>query len=180
MKGKLGSDSKGFTAAMKDIDLITQMIIDDERLCKMVHYTTSDALLKDALTGEQKVELIKNERITAVPVMRMSENDEMKNFIMLGFGSFFPSQNSAFMDVTLTIDILCHVDNWKVKNKSGEVLYRPYAIAEIIYNRLKNSKLTGIGYTQFTGADTLILATNPDYAGLTLSFVCTNLENINI
>lgn len=176
MKGKLGSNHKGFAAAMKDIDKITQMIMEDERLCRLMYYTDKDALKKENLTAEQKIELINENQITAVPVMKMHNEDEVKNFIFLGFGSFLPSNNPAFMDVTLSIDIMCHVDNWKVVDHSGEVLYRPYAIAELIYERLKGSKLTGIGYPQFTGADTLILGTNPDYSGLTLSYVCVNFD----
>lgn len=173
----LGEKKYGFSAAMKDLDIITQRMMDDEALCRLLYHKGDTALAEPALTAEEKIKLIEDHSISTVPVLRVDEKNTVRNFIVLGFDNFMPSGNPEFVDVILSIDILCHVDNWKVYDRKGALHYRPYALAEIIYDLLYDRKLTGIGKPQFAGATSLVLTTNPDYAGITLQFVCTNAAN---
>ena len=165
----------GFNAVSADLDAIIQKILDDEVLGKLLYYTTEDALSRPALTTEQKEEILTKEFITGIPRMRVDKDNFLKNYIFVGFDYFTPNGNNPhYMDSTLMVDVVCHLDNWKVIDKKGQLAYRPYLMSERLNAMIDEKKFNGIGLVHLINAKSIILTTNPDYAGLTLQYSFIN------
>ena len=70
------------------------------------------------------------------------------NYILINFDNFTPSENPEFRDNTIEFDIICHFDQWKLK----DFQLRPYRIAAELDSMLDKKHLTGIGQINFIGA----------------------------
>ena len=109
-------------------------------------------------------ELIEGNYITLVPKLKFKEHDETKNYIIITFDNFIPTDNPEFRDCIVSFDIICHTDYWDL----GNYALRPLKIAGIIDGILDDCKLSGIGTFQFIGLNQLIL--NEELSGYTLMF----------
>ena len=67
-------------------------------------------------------------------------------------------------DTIVTFDIICHFDQWQLK----DFQLRPYRIAAEIDSMFNNQHLTGIGELHFVGANQIIF--NDEFAGLSLMY----------
>lgn len=151
-----------FLAVDKNLSLIVNKFLENQRLCKLLHYTQKDCLKAPDLTIEEKLSLLNNE-IKIIPYLPIE--GECPNYILITFNQFFPnSLNPEFRDFNIKIDIICHPDHWNL----GDFALRPYKIAGEIDSLLDNQKLTGIGKVEFMGADDLLL--NEQLCGLTLIY----------
>ena len=150
-----------FLTMEKDMGTIVDLIMRNERLQKLLYYTTPDCLLKSALTQEQKLELFKN-NIKTVPKLYVDSG--VLNYIVINFDIFTPSENPEFRDNMIEFDIICHFDQWQLKDFS----LRPYKIAAEIDSMLNHTKLTGIGELEFVGANQMVLT--DEFAGLCLMY----------
>jgi hypothetical protein len=72
--------------------------------------------------------------------------------------------NPEFRDNIVEFDIICHFDQWKLK----DFQLRPYKIAAEIDSMFDEKHLTGIGKLKFLGANQMILT--DEYAGLCLMY----------
>ena len=161
----------GFKAIPKDLTSIAQKLIQKDDLCKLLFYTTKDAYNKDVLTSDQKEKLLKEEYIQIIPRVQLNEENKIQNYIVLNFDSFNANAtNDMYFDGLFMVDILCHIDNWKINNKFGDLELRPYSIAQIIFEICDTQKFSGIGKMQFYAAKQTILASDTDYCGLSLTF----------
>ena len=77
-------------------------------------------------------ELIEGNYISLVPLVKMKEHEESKNYIIISFDSFGPSENSEFRDCIISFDIYCHIDFWDL----GNYALRPFKIAGMCINEL--------------------------------------------
>jgi hypothetical protein len=161
----------GFKAIPKDLTSIAQKLIQKDDLCKLLFYTTKDAYNKDVLTSDQKEKLLEEEYIQIIPRVQLNEENKIQNYIVLNFDSFNANAtNDMYFDGLFMVDILCHIDNWKINNKFGDLELRPYSIAQIILEICDTQKFSGIGKMQFYTAKQTILASDTDYCGLSLTF----------
>lgn len=152
-----------FLSIEKDLEIITNKMLDNPRLKRLLYYTTPNALSQPSLDEDQSLEVFKK-NIKIVPKLYI--DNSVLNYIIVGFDNFFTNDtNPEFRDNTISFDIICHFDQWKL-DKSFQL--RPYRIAAEIDTMLNNQKLTGIGLLQFLGASTLIL--NDEFAGVTLTY----------
>lgn len=156
-----------FLSIDKDIDIITNRILKNDRLQKLLFYTTPDALTRPNLSQAELVGLF-DKNIKTVP--KLYVDGSVLNYIILSFDNFTPSGNPEFRDNLVSFDIICHFDQWKLRGSE----LRPYRIAAEIDTMLNNSRLTGIGKLQFVGCNQLLL--NEEFAGLSLVYAATHGE----
>ena len=134
----------------------------NNRLKNLLYYTSKDALDKPKLSDEQTIELFgKNIRI----IPKLPLETEVLNYIIVSFDNYTPNMtNPEFRDNIIEFDIICHFDQWNLK----DFQLRPYKIAAEIDSMFNEKKLTGIGTLQFLGANQMILT--DQYAGLCLMY----------
>lgn len=150
-----------FLSINKDMRLIVDKVLSNDRLCKLLYYTTRDALEKEKLTDDQKLKLFgKNLKI----VPKLYVDNSTLNYIFIKFDNFFESSNPEFRNNTIEFDIVCHFDQWQM----ADFNLRPYRIAAELDSMLDNQKLTGIGLLQFLGAKHINI--NDEFAGVCLMY----------
>lgn len=150
-----------FLSVNKDMRLLVDKFLSNDRLCKLLHYTDRDALEHKKLTDEEKIALFGKE-IKTVPKLYVDKS--VLNYIIISFDNFIESGNPEFRDNIIEFDIICHFDQWQLRDFN----LRPYRIAAEIDSMLDNQRLTGIGLIEFLGANQIIL--NDEFAGLCLMY----------
>lgn len=157
-----------FLSIEKDMDIIIRGIMKNERLKKLLFYTTSDALDKPNLTAEQTKKVIKN-NIKTVPKIQIDEKE--MNYIIISFDNFLPNlTNPEFRDNTISFDIVCHFDQWQLEDYQ----LRPYRIAAELDTMFNDNRLTGIGKLEFSSASQTILT--DEFAGVSLTYIAIHGE----
>ncbi len=151
-----------FLSVDKDMGIITKQLLGNPRLKRLLYYTTKDALYQPDLTDEQSIELF-GKNIRNVP--KLYVDGSVLNYIIINFDNFIPNRtNPEFRDNVIEFDIICHYDQWTLQ----DFQLRPYRIAAEIDSMFDGKHLTGIGKTEFIGANQVILT--DEFAGLCLMF----------
>lgn len=156
-----------FLSTEKDMDLIIGKMIKNERLKRLLHYTTRDALKRKNLTEEETYGLF-GKNIKTVP--KIIVDNTVLNYIIISFDNFTPSGNPEFRDNIIEFDIICHFDQWQLE----DFALRPYKIAAEIDSMFNGQHLTGIGELNFLGANQIILT--DEFAGLCLMYQAVHGE----
>lgn len=152
-----------FLSLEKDMGLIVDMIMKNDRLKKMLYYTTKDCLDKPKLTDQETISLF-GKQIKTIPKIFVDES--VLNYIIISFDNFMSNQtNPQFRNNIIEFDIICHFDQWQMKDFE----LRPYRIAAEIDSMFNNKRLTGIGDIEFLGASQMILT--DEYAGICLTYL---------
>ena len=160
--------SSSFLSVEKDLGIITDAMLRNKNLKKLLYHTTPRALSMSPLTEEQSVELI-GKNIKIVPKLYI--DGSVLNYIIISFDNFTLNQeNPEFRDNIITFDIVCHLDQWQLE----DFKLRPYRIAAEIDTMFNNQHLTGIGKLLFLGMNQIIL--NEEFAGLTLMYAAIHGE----
>lgn len=151
-----------FLSVEKDLSILTDLFLRNNRLKKLLYYTTRDAMNRPNLTDEQTYDLF-GKQIKIVPKQEI--DTEMLNYVQIGFDNFTRNvTNPQFRDNIITFDIICHFDQWPLK----DFQLRPYRIAAEIDSMINERHLTGIGTLHFLGASQLI--SNEEYGSITLVY----------
>lgn len=151
-----------FLSTEKDMSIIVNMIMKNDRLKKMLHYTSRDCLSKPNLSQDESLALF-GKNIKIVP--KLYVDGSVLNYIIVSFDNFTQNgTNPEFRDNIVEFDIICHFDQWHMKDFE----LRPYKIAAELDSMFNNKHLTGIGELQFLGANQMILT--DEYAGLCVMY----------
>ena len=151
-----------FLSVDKDMSIITDYLMKNDRLKKLLHYTTKDCLDRPKLTDDETLELF-GKNIKIVP--KLYVDNSVLNYIIVSFDNFTINRtNPEFRDNIIEFDIICHFDQWQLK----DFQLRPYKIAAEIDSMLDGQRLTGIGKLEFLGANQMIVT--DEYAGLCLMY----------
>ena len=151
-----------FLSAEKDMNIIVDRIMKNDRLKKMLHYTSRDCLDKPALTEDETVDLF-GKQIKIVP--KLYVDGSVLNYMIISFDNFTRNAtNPEFRDNIIEFDIICHFDQWHMKDFE----LRPYKIAAELDSMFNEQHLTGIGTLKFLGANQMILT--DEYAGLCVMY----------
>ena len=163
MKKEIYSYPKSsFLSTEKDMGIIVNMIMKNERLKKMLYYTTRDCLSKPNLSEDESLDLF-GKNIKIVP--KLYVDGSVLNYIIVSFDNFTQNgTNPEFRDNIIEFDIICHFDQWHMKDFE----LRPYKIAAELDSMFNGKHLTGIGELQFLGANQMILT--DEYAGLCVMY----------
>ena len=151
-----------FLSTEKDMNIIVDMIMKNDRLKKMLYYTTKDCMSKPKLTEDETLDLF-GKQIKIVP--KLTVDGSVLNYIIISFDNFLSNRtNPEFRDNIVEFDIICHFDQWHMKDFE----LRPYKIAAEIDSMFNDRHLTGIGKLEFLGANQMVLT--DEYAGLCLMY----------
>lgn len=151
-----------FLSIEKDMHLITNMMLRNPRLSKLLYYNSPDCLDRPAVPEDKVYELF-GKNIKIVP--RLYVDNSVLNYIIINFDNFTPNMtNPEFRDNIIEFDIICHFDQWKLK----DFQLRPYKIAAEIDSMFDEKHLTGIGKLKFLGANQMILT--DEFAGICLMY----------
>ena len=166
--------TSSFISIEKDMGIIVDMMLKNDRLKKLLYYTTKDALKKSPLTEDESLALLGEGdgygHIRMVPKLYVDK--DVLNYIIISFDNFVPNMtNPEFRDNVISFDIICHFDQWQMENFQ----LRPYKIAAEIDTLFNNRHLSGIGELQFLGANQLLI--NDEFAGLTLMYAAVHGED---
>lgn len=155
-----------FLSVEKDMNLIIEKILKNDNLKKLLYYTSKDCLSRPNLNDDQSLSLF-GKQIKMVPKIYIDQ--AVMPYLTITFLNFTPNgENPEFRNNLIEFDIVCHFDQWHLK----DFQLRPYRIAAEIDSMFNNQKLTGIGTLQFTGAQQMML--NDEYAGLCLLYTATH------
>ena len=151
-----------FLSIQKDLNIITKKMMKNTRLQKLLYYTTPDALNREDIAPAEVYELFRK-NIKIIPKLYI--DGSLLSYIIISFDNFTPNAtNTEFRDNIISFDIICHFDQWDLK----DFQLRPYMIAAEIDSMLDKKHLTGIGELEFLGANQLVL--NDEYAGVSLMY----------
>ena len=151
-----------FLSIEKDMHLITNMMLRNPRLSKLLYYNSPDCLDRPAVPEDKVYELF-GKNIKIVP--KLYVDNSVLNYIIINFDNFTPNMtNPEFRDNIIEFDIICHFDQWKLK----DFQLRPYKIAAEIDSMFDEKHLTGIGKLKFLGANQMILT--DEFAGVCLMY----------
>ena len=151
-----------FLSAEKDMAMIVNYIMKNDRLKKLLYHTSRDCLDRPKLTEDQTIELF-GKNIKLVP--KLYVDGSVLNYIIVNFDNFTPNAtNPEFRDNIIEFDIICHFDQWQLK----DFALRPYKIAAELDSMLNEQHLTGIGTLKFLGANQMILT--DEFAGLCVMY----------
>ena len=144
------------------MNLIVDMIFKNDRLKKLLYYTTKDCMNQPNLNDDETLSLF-GKQIKLVP--KLYVDGSVLNYIIINFDNFTRNAtNPEFRDNIIEFDIICHFDQWQMK----DFQLRPYKIAAEIDTMFNDKHLTGIGKLEFLGANQMILT--DEYAGLCLMY----------
>ena len=157
-----------FLSTEKDMNIIIDRIMKNDRLKKMLYYTTRDCLDRPRVTDDQALEMF-GKNIKIVP--KLYVDGSVLNYIIISFDNFVENrENPEFRDNIIEFDIICHFDQWHMK----DFALRPYKIAAELDTMFDEQRLTGIGKLEFLGASQIILT--DEYAGLCLMYAAIHGE----
>lgn len=159
---KYSYPKSSFLSTEKDMSIIVNMIMKNDRLKNMLYYTTKDCLSKPRLTEDQTLDLF-GKQIKTVPKLVVDKS--VLNYMIISFDNFVSNANNPeFRDNIVEFDIICHFDQWQMKDFE----LRPYKIAAEIDSMFNDKHLTGIGTLEFMGANQMILT--DEFAGICLIY----------
>ena len=148
--------------------IIVDHIMKNDRLKKMLYYTSKDCLSRPKLTEDETYSLF-GKQIKIVP--KLYVDGSVLNYIIVSFDNFTGNRNNPeFRDNIIEFDIICHFDQWHMKDFE----LRPYKIAAELDSMFNGQRLTGIGELEFLGANQMILT--DEYAGLCLIYAAIHGE----
>ena len=151
-----------FLSVEKDTSIIVNKLLTNNRLKKLLYYSSRDALHKDNLTEQQTIDLMQN-YIKLVP--KLPVDSDVRAYIVLTFDTFTQNLNNPeFRDNFIYFDIICHYDQWQLE----DFQLRPFRIAAEIDTMINKKHLTGIGELEFVGASKITVP--EEFGGLTLVY----------
>ena len=152
-----------FLAQEKDMRIIVDRMAANQRLRKLLYYTTPDALKKPEVSDQNFAKMF-GKNIRNLPKLYIDK--DVLNYIVISFDNFAPNgDNPEFRDNTIEFDIICHYNQWQL---ADSFQLRPYRIAAELDSMLDKKHLTGIGQLNFIGAQQIILT--DEFAGLCLLY----------
>ena len=156
-----------FLSVEKDMSIVVDYLFKNNKLKKLLYYTTKDCLTQPNLTDDETLSMF-GKQIKMIPKLQV--DGEVLNYIIVSFDNFTPNENTEFRDNIIEFDIICHFDQWQM----NDFQLRPYRIAADLDTMFNNKHLTGIGTLKFLGANQMILT--DEFAGLCLMYSATHGE----
>lgn len=151
-----------FLAIDKDMELLVNHFLKNDRLLKLLYYDTPNALSQPQVPQDKALAMF-GKQIKIVPKLKVDQPEFC--YIIISFDNFTPNMtNPEFRDNIVSFDIVCHFDQWNL----GDFALRPYKIAAEIDSMFNKKRLTGIGTVDFIGANQIVLS--DEFAGLTLMY----------
>lgn len=158
-----------FLSMEKDLGQMADLFLRNQRLKKLLHYTTPDALSRNPLTDEETYALF-GKQIQIIP--KMTIDKDVVNQVIILFDDFQANPtNPQFRNNMINVHIICHFDQWHL----NDFQLRPYKIAGEIDSMLDNQRFSGIGKLLFANATQVIY--NNEFGGILLKYAAIHGED---
>jgi len=141
-------------------DLMLEFINNSD-LCKLLYYNDNNPLSQSVLTNPVDSLMYKN--IYPYPFIPSVETEEC-SFINLILNNFGLSNNIAFKNGNITVDVIVHTNLWILIDGTMRV----FKIMEEIDTILNNQRLAGIGKLSFEYGSLLCLS--KEFVGYSLNY----------
>lgn len=159
---RVQTPKSSFLAVEKDSSIIVSELLNNNRLKRLLFYSSKDALTQPNLTQEESVSLVGN-YIKIIPKIKIDK--DTKTYLLLRFNNFTPNvRNPEFRDNIIEFDIVCHFDQWEL----NDFQQRPFRIAAEIDTMFNKKHLTGIGVLQFVSGEPFVLT--DEFGGFCLRY----------
>ncbi len=150
-----------FASVEKYLQEVVGVLMQNERLKRMLYYTDSKALSLPKLTQQQAFGLL-NHQIKTVPQLNLEP--DAKPYVIISLDNFVPIEGqTTFRELQLSFDIVARFEDWPME----DFRLRPYSIAGEIDAMINHSNFFE-GIANFIGAKQLIL--NDYMGGITLYY----------
>ena len=154
------SDQRKFNVVGKNLILLSNMLLNNQKLCKLLYYSNSSPLSQP----DFDTEILFNKNIRVIP--KVPDFDEEKgSFVIVLLDQFVV--DPANIDVKLVeirVDIICPIDEWSINEES----LRPFLIMSEIQSAFDGIKINGIGKLNFLKAERIVLSET--HAGYSMTF----------
>lgn len=151
-----------FLSMEKDTRLILNTMLKNPRIKRLLYYNSPDCLDRPNLNDDETIGLI-GKNIKIIP--KLYVDNSVLNYIVISFDNFTRNfLNPEFRDNIIEFDIVCHYDQWTLK----DFQLRPYKIAAEIDSMFNEKHLTGIGTLEFNSATVFVLT--DEFAGICLTY----------
>lgn len=151
-----------FLSMEKDMRLILNTMLKNPRIKRLLYYNSPDCLDRPNLNDDETIGLI-GKNIKIIP--KLYVDNSVLNYIVISFDNFTRNfLNPEFRDNIIEFDIVCHYDQWTLK----DFQLRPYKIAAEIDSMFNEKHLTGIGTLEFNSATVFVLT--DEFAGICLTY----------
>lgn len=159
---RVQTPKSSFLAVEKDSSIIVSELLNNNRLKRLLFYSSKDALTQPNLTQEESISLVGN-YIKIIPKIKIDK--DTKTYLLLRFNNFTPNvRNPEFRDNIIEFDIVCHFDQWEL----NDFQQRPFRIAAEIDTMFNKKHLTGIGVLQFVSGEPFVLT--DEFGGFCLRY----------
>jgi hypothetical protein len=148
-----------FKILNKRINKITQSLIANQELCKLLVYYTHNPL--DMPNIEDTTTLLYE---NIYPYMVKVPEDKEKVFVTIILDDFYKKDGEYVVNNKIIVNVLCHSNLWRIDEG-----LRPFAIMEQIDNIFNDTtNAGGIGKTQFSGSN--FMTAEKDYTGYRITY----------
>ena len=148
----------------QNINNILLEIISNQRLCKFISckHPINDPDIEDTTS------LLFN---NVFPFFKIPDiADKTTSYLNVYFSNFQLSRaNTGIKAGTITFDVLCHVDWWKI---DGHESYRPFEILHEIETMINDQRIVGLKKAVFDGCRPCV--PNSDFNGYTINYAITS------
>lgn len=138
------------TRNLADLGLNLQKVVarlqSNQKLLKLLYYTSKDPYSEDDLTQEQIRDEIFEKMIKVVPRIGYKETAQSFITIRVVRGLTNPG-NNEFRDFEIDIEVFVPLTQWMIKDSN----LRPFAIMGEIHKSLNNKTIDGLG--KFSGGN---------------------------
>ena len=125
--------------------IVTRLMANDD-LVKLLYFNDADPFIHDALTDQEKKDLIFNKLIKIIPKVTSHETTQSVIAIRVVNG-LKNASNNEFRNVRIGIEVFVPWDQWLFKSTN----LRPFAILGLIQESLDGKTINGLG--KLSGGD---------------------------
>ena len=159
------STQDNFQVVGKNLITISNLLLNNQNVCKLLYYTTRTPLSETTITD---TDFLMNKNIRLIPKVPDEQSEKGSFIIILLDGFDVDSKNEAALMATLRFDVICPIDEWLI----DETSLRPFLIMSEIKSMFSGLQIKGIGKLRFGGVERIVMS--EVYAGYTMVF--TNYE----
>lgn len=161
----MASEQNHYKVLGKNVMKITNMLLNNQNLCKLLVYTTLTPLSGPTITDPES---LMNKNIRLVPKVPDELTEKGSFVVVLLDSDDINEDNERTTIVDLRFDIICPMDEWLINEES----LRPFMIASEIHEMLDGTRVQGIGKLRCLGMKRIVMS--DVYAGYSMRF--TNHE----
>jgi len=157
----MASTVDNFQIIGKNLVTITNRMLNNQNLCKLLYYSTKQPLSEVNISN---TDILLDTHIRLYPKLpALDTKGSIINVIFDGFETNQSNENTVI--ATIRFDIICPVDEWIIDESS----LRPFLIMSELSSMFNGYNIGGIGKLRLVRSESLILSN--EYSGYTMVFI---------